>query len=214
MRITDRAEDERIVDESINPWDPPSLAAGPDGSVWLVDDGVVVRIDPDGTRTSIGRPRGVRSLWTASSLAASGEVVWVAGPNGPIHQWDGTWSTLPALGAGAGVTQMAGADDGSLWVLAGSEQEPDLGLARFADGQWVTAPADALGLAPAPDGTGCTFRRDQRDVACLDGTLADARTYPVGVPVSALSVAPDGAVWVLGEQVARLSPTTPSPTAG
>jgi streptogramin lyase len=54
----------------------------------------------------------------------------------------------------------------------------------------------------------CTIRTVEDDVACYDATMAQVRTYPVGAAMRALSVAPDGAVWVLGEQVARISPPT------
>ena len=47
-----------------------SLAAGDDGSVWTILDGDVVQVRPDGSRTSIGRPRAAAPLFEGAPLAA------------------------------------------------------------------------------------------------------------------------------------------------
>ena len=206
--LRDPGDSWEILDTGIDPWSGSALVAGPAGSAWLVDDGDVVRVDPDGTRTSIGRPEGAKPLWSMSPLAASGEVLWVAQPNGPVHQWDGGWTTLPSLGERSGVLTMAAATDGSLWALVSGGQDDQTGMVRYADGKWARGPADGYGLAPAADASMCTIRTVEDDVACYDAAMTVVRTYPVGAAMRALSVAPDGALWVLGEQVARISPPT------
>lgn len=204
-------QDETVVDDGFDAGSSPSLAAGPKGSVVAVDHGSVVQVSPRGKRTALGRPKGARGLSSDSALAARDGVVWVA--SGSIHRWDGAWSTLPELPASnggtggtgaAGASQLAAAPDGSLWVIASDEQQVDIGLARFADGTWTMGPRGVRGVAVAPDGAVCTVRVAEADVACYSPSMTLVRTMPVGDPPEALGIAPDGAVWVLGEQVARL----------
>jgi hypothetical protein len=77
-------------------------------------------------------------------------------------------------------------------------------LLRLHEGRWSTGPAGVRGLAAAPDGAVCSMRLDQVDIVCFDAGLTVVRTIPVvGRPV-AFGISPAGAVWLAGEQVARL----------
>jgi hypothetical protein len=185
-----------------------SLAAGEDGSVWTILDGDVVQVRPDGSRTPIGRPGGSRPLFAGAPLAAGPGVVWTADVD-PKHGvsrllgWDGTWAAVGVPEPYTWASQLLVAADGAVWATLDAE-DAGQALARYADGEWTVDRAAARGLAQTPSGEVCSIR--DPGVVCYDaaGLAAGApvSTYPVDV--KALSIAPDGSAWVLGEQVARL----------
>jgi hypothetical protein len=201
-------DDWAVVAEDIGGYSRVSLAAGDDGSVWTISDGEVVTVRPDGSRTSIGTPQGSKGLFEGAPLAAGAGVVWTADSDPKrglawLHGWDGQWSDVAVPEPYTWVTQLLAAEDGAVWATFDGE---DVGqaLARYADGKWTIVRGAARGLAQTPSGEVCSIR--ELEVACYDaaGLAAGApvSTYPV--EVRALSIAPDGAAWVLGEQVARL----------
>jgi hypothetical protein len=197
-----------VVDEVICGYARTSLAAGDGGSVWTISDGDVVTVRPDGSRTSIGRPQGSKGLFEGNPLAAGPGVVWTSDSDptrglSRLLSWDGQWSDVAVPEPYNWVTQLLVATDGAVWATFDGE---DVGqaLARYADGRWTIDGGAARGLAQTPSGDVCSIR--DAGVACYDaaGLAAGSpvSTYPVDV--GALSIAPDGSVWVLGEQVARL----------
>ena len=188
-----------------------AVTAGPDGSVWTTRDGSVVNVTPDGSRTSIGRPRGVAKLPEAGPLASQGPVVWVAGTQ-QVHRWDGAWASIRLPESNTWVSEMMVSPDGALWAVMVQEDGP-VTLARYpdatsTDGVWAVEVGEVRGLAARPDGSVCTLRRAEADVVCFDAGMAVVSSTPVGGWAQALSVAADGSTWVLGEQVARM----PSPS--
>lgn len=185
-----------------------ALAPADRGAVWTVLDGEVVRIAPDGTRRSVGAPAGAPVSAYTALVARGDEVVWVDG-GAVVHQWsDGRWGAFPRPPVGGDtIADLLPAPDGSLWALTGQDVWLSATLARYDDGSWQVGPGGVRGLALAPDGTVCTMRREQADLACLDAGLEAVRTVPVGAWPDALGIAPDGAIWVVGEQVARLGTT-------
>lgn len=209
VRIAEGAAE--VLDDRIAGYGPCSLAAGADAGVWAIREGSVVRVDADGRATDIGRPPGTTRVWEAAPLAASvggtGQGVWVALPTdrhgtARLAHWDGDWTLVDVPVDEGYVTQLLVAADGSVWLVLDS---PDRGLARLAGGSWSFDPGTATGLAAAPDGSVCSLRAD--GVQCYDASLSLVRTIPVAVGdgPSALGIAPDGAVWVLGEQVSRVA---------
>jgi hypothetical protein len=185
-----------------------SLAAGEDGSVWTILDGDVVQVRPDGSRTPIGRPRGSTPLFAGAPLAAGLGVVWTADadPKRGVSRllgWDGTWSAVGVPEPYTWVTQILVAPDGAVWSTLDAE-DAGQALARYADGGWTVDRGAASGLLQTPTGEVCSIR--DPGVVCYDAaglaSGAPVSTYPVDV--KALTIAPDGAAWVLGEQVARL----------
>jgi hypothetical protein len=198
-----------VVGEDLGGYTRVSLAAGEDGCVWTIADGDVVRVCAEGSRTSIGRPEGAQAPWEAAALAAGPGVVWttVSDPDrglARLAHWDGQWSTVAVPEPFTWVAQLLVAADGAVWAVLDSEQEAGQALARYADGGWTIDRGAARGLARTPSGEVCSIRA--AGVACYDAdgvaSGAPVSTYPVAV--GALSIAPDGAAWVLGEQVARL----------
>lgn len=183
------------------------LAPAARGAVWTIVDGEVVRVAPDGTRRSASAPEG-GPLGPYTALAALGdERVWID-HEGVIQQWaDGRWSDLPAgPGSDGMVAELLAAPDGALWALEGLDEFQTSTLMRYSAGAWQVGPSGSHGLVAGPEGTVCTIRRQQADIACYDAGLSVTRTIPVGAPVHAVGFAPDGAVWVVGEQVARIPP--------
>jgi hypothetical protein len=185
---------------------PLAPAAG--GAVWTIVDGEVVRVAADGTRRSVSAPEG-RPLGSYTALTALGdERVWVD-HEGVVTQWSqGRWSRLAAVpGSGGMIAGLLATPDGALWALAGTDVRQTSTLMRYSDGAWQVGPSGVRGLVLAPDGTVCTIRPEQADIACFDAALSETLVIPVGAQVEAVGVAPDGAVWVAGEQVARLATT-------
>jgi hypothetical protein len=146
-----------------------------------------------------------------------------------LQRWDGTsWRSVELPGPGASVLAMTVADDGAGWAAFS-----DGSIGRYADGRWTRYETGAklLGpVVPAPDGRACvgTFERPSFLVDLLDaitcfgeegqsarydlGGLGAAWTSGGGGP--GFSVAPDGAVWILGAQVARLTDALPAVRGG
>jgi ligand-binding sensor domain-containing protein len=197
-----------VVAEDMGAYTRVPLAAGDGGSVWAIVDGDVVRVRPDGSRTSIGRPPGSRRLFEGTPLAAGHGVVWTTDSDPKrgvvrLDRWDGRWSTVGVPEPYTWASQLLVAEDGAVWGTLDGE---DVGqaLARYADGEWTIEQGAARGLAQTPSGEVCTIR--DTGVTCYDaaGVAAGApvSTYPL--EVGALGIGSDGSAWVLGEQVARL----------
>lgn len=100
-------------------------------------------------------------------------------------------------------------DDGAAWATSWS---PGFPLGRYHDGLWTTVKSDRLMfLAAAPGGRVCGMEQADPNssfgdaLVCFDATGEVARIDVAGRGVTTFSVAPDGAVWVLGDQVARLA---------
>jgi ligand-binding sensor domain-containing protein len=195
-------DDWTVMSEDATSWQQP--AAGADGSVWAIEESddvaTVVRFHADGTRTTIDDPP------IAPERLAIGPdgALWAAG-GADLARWNGTWQEVPPPPDWSPywVSGLEVTPDGALWV---SGIAPDV-FARYADGEWTAFEHDAwqLGqqLVALPDGTVCITP----PLTCFDatGTIAGtiAETLP-GVYFDDIDIAPDGAVWVHGEQIARL----------
>jgi hypothetical protein len=127
-----------------------------------------------------------------------------------VHAWaGGRWSSSrPAPTDPEWITDLLAGPDGAVWALANQDVPLTATLLRLSDRVWQVGPSGARGLVPGPDGTVCTIRPARADIACYDEGLSLTRTIPVGAPADAVGFAPDGAVWVVGEQVARIPTAT------
>ena len=205
-----------VVAKDIGGYARVSLAAGEDGSVWTISDGDVVAVRPDGSRTSIGRPQASKRLFEGLPLAAGSGVVWTADSDPKrglawLHQWDGQWSDVGVPEPYTWASQLLVAADGAVWATLDA-QDAGQALARYADSEWTLDRGAARGLAQTPSGEVCSIR--DAGVVCYDapGLAAGAPVSTCPVEVGALSIAPDGSAWVLGEQVARLPEGAIGPT--
>lgn len=195
------------VDDSIT---SGPVAVGPDAVAWALSGGRLVRFDPDGDRTIIGRtPLGdsVRSVLLSSAQPG---VVWV-GTNaweGPTlaARWDGQWTQAPV---DAWTLQIMAHPDGSLWAEASNNETG--WLLRYSEGAWSEVPETrgrgfSGSLETSPSGDVCVKGSDPRgrdSLTCFD---ADGLTASVDVPelTAEVSLGADGSAWLLGDQVARL----------
>ena len=141
-------------------------------------------------------------------MAAGPGVVWTADSDpkrglSRLLRWDGQWSDVAVPEPYNWVTQLLVATDGAVWATFDGRMwaKPSPGTPMV--GGRSTGVRPAVWRRPPPGR--CASIRDA-GVACYDaaGLAAGApvSTYPV--EVGALSIAPDGSAWVLGEQVARL----------
>ena len=186
------------------------LAAGPDGSVWAIEGARWSGWMPTAAAPRSTTNRGsARSAWPSAPTARCGRAA-----AGDLARWDGTWQEVPSppwmvepypvgwswTGPVSGLVVAA---DGALWV---SGYGPGF-VARYANGEWTNFEDDSEPvvehLVALPNGTVCAAP----DLTCFDATgrIAStiAETLP-GVFFDDIGVAPDGAVWVHGEQIARL----------
>jgi ligand-binding sensor domain-containing protein len=196
-------DDWTVMSEGATSWQQP--AAGPDGSVWAIEESDevvrVVRFHADGTRTTIDDPPIDDPPIAPERLAVGPDgALWAAG-GWDLARWDGTWQQLPPPPDWSPywVSGLEVTPDGALWV---SGIAPDV-FARYADGEWTTFEHDAEQLVALSDGTVCIAPF----LACFDATGAIVGTITEtlpGVYFDGIDIAPDGAVWVHGEQIARL----------
>ena len=196
------------------------MLAGVGGSVWVPDDSGVTRYSAVGARRTIPWP----GLTDHECLKATGSdgSVWVSAetdpgesgcddPNG-LSRWDGRRWTRVKAPPGEALGQMAVTDDGAAWMAS----YPGDFLGRYADGRWALIDVDRLSrLTAVPGGRICGMEQSDPNssygdaIVCYDPEDEVARIDVQGMGVSAFSVAPDGAIWVLGSQVARLAETLP-----
>lgn len=220
-----------------------SLSAGPDGSVWVLQDGDVVQYWPDGRHQSIGRPHSVDpppdpdewgsesaeqvclhgvdpagSVWVSEWSEADDEECTA----GTWHRWDGQrWSAADEPDPFTSAQEHAVSGEGIGWVLRGVGGYPVTGteIARYSNGDIVpiaTSPRIAS-LQAVSGGRACVFEYgevssiDALAIVCFDADGEFVRFDVAGRGARQYSVAPDGSVWLLGPQVARLAERLPEP---
>jgi len=186
------------------------LAAGPDGTVWEVggEGGGILGFRADGTSTFIGPPTGdAFPSWGINWLGAGPDgVVWAASGGwapAALARWDGEWQTVPLPVAEPMLGDLLVARDGALWV-AGVAPGGTLFVSRYVDGGWTTF--DLIGawqLAQAPDGSVCAT--SSSGLVCFDESgEVTGRSSHVLYNFGEFDIAPDGAIWVHGDQFARM----------
>ncbi|MGB8021299.1 MAG: hypothetical protein WCF04_08735 [Candidatus Nanopelagicales bacterium] len=194
-------------------WNDPRVVAGPEGSVWTnIPDGTIVGVGTDGSRAPIGRPPGY-SFAVPRAGGADGSV-WVSSPptadEPSLARWDGKWSIV-ALPKGVDeVEELVTATDGSLWAALLRDQDTGgTALGRYADGEWALFPEEsAHSLAAAPESVVCAGRPVAGPIRCYDPDgLVGAITFEAWY--DDFDIAPDGSVWIRGEQITRLPGSAP-----
>ncbi|MCJ7712634.1 MAG: hypothetical protein MUQ32_17585, partial [Chloroflexi bacterium] len=193
-----------------------------DGTVWVAAGSGVVALRPDG---STWRPESLdpAPLDFVTSVAVGPDgAIWAGSRGGwaepsastdpdatGLARFDGqTWTPQQPLGAPSPedgelrVNDLLVASDGSLWIAGEELSTPERlttrsFVARFADGAWTVlldTASPLVALAEHPDGSILaagrgvwTFRAGEWTQELGDVTLEQ------------LSVAPDGSVWVSGE---------------
>lgn len=183
--------------------DVAEAAFAPDGSLWTVGFGSVIRYDLEaGTATAYGRSDGLPAYMEQLVIAGDG-TVWVGGwldEVGLARFADGRWTavaTPDSLDTGD-MGPMAVAPDGSLWVVANTDSQRLL----WFDGTWHATPPQpeftghvpwAGSPAVTPDGTVWVSSAHGLD-AYHEGTWSARPEAPDGQ----VTVTPDGALWVAG----------------
>ena len=143
---------------------------------------------------------------------------------GTWHWWDGKrWNAADEPDPFTAAQEHVGTGDGIGWVLRGVGAYPGTGteIARYSNGDIVPVATSPRmdSLRAVAGGRACVFEYGHRDsrvalaIVCYDGDGEIAR-YDVANRVSSDSqytVAPDGSIWLLGPQVARLAERLPRP---
>jgi hypothetical protein len=210
-------------------------APGLGGSVWVdvspAGDipGHFVTYAPNGTAQQVPYPEGPDLTCSYAGLAGREGVLMVemvghdCGDEGYSlgpAVWNGSgWSRIPAPPTGNGssapyVYGMVATDDGAYWAKVNNDT-----IARFANGSWqvvATAQGPASWSRPsaAPGGRVCALwsgqagQAGQSAVVCFGPGGEVARFDTSGMAIGDASVSPDGHVWVVGPQVARIGRLT------
>jgi len=204
--------------------------AGPDGAVWARAGDEVVLVGPDGAKESIQLPDGADVCRWAAGVAPA---VWISSPvRAPVksdegdsdqdepcdavpstlQRWNGNaWAEVTPPDPGVPVVVLAVTDDGAAWALSYSRGVGS--ISRYADGRWTTLSTGTpypLKFSAAPGARVCnlgsnrTFYVGDR-LTCFDSSGETAHFDLEGM--WDFSIAPDGAVWVAGPEVARIAET-------
>jgi hypothetical protein len=197
-----------------------SAVAGPAGSLWLLSpDGSQppVQVDPDGRRREVRLPDAADAALITAVAAQQRGPTWVAIAGGGVRPLDGRrWGSVTPLPDGyLVVLEAVLGGDGALWaVLLPEHGRDELTLARLADGRWHVLSAALHQLSPTDAGVCAVVGSDGAawwlppdpvtELACFDAR-GGVRAVPLPVPADAVAVAPDGALWIVGEQLARVS---------
>ena len=206
-----------------------STFAGPQGSVWVIQDDEVVRVRPDGGRTSIGRPERVDpdlgpDYGDSDRVCLHGVdpagAVWVTEISdvddeectaGTWHRWNGQrWQTEAKPDPFTSAPEKVVSGPGIGWTITFDPEGAQ--ITRFKNGhKQVVAEEPGLGsLTTAPDAGACALAYPSVDsidataIVCYDAHGETGRIDVSGLEIQGVSVAPDGAIWAAGPQVARL----------
>jgi hypothetical protein len=217
-----------------------TVDAGPDGTVWALQDDGVVQVLPDGTRRPIGVPTSVDAppedygpeyadrvclhgvdpggaVWVSEFSDADDEECTA----GTWHRWDGgRWDAAEAPDPFTSSPEHLVTGEGAGWVLRPSNAGTE--ISRLVDGALVpVAERPSLRqLAAAVGGGACAFEYASRDdiepltIVCFGPEGEEyARIDVAGMATydSHFSIAADGSVWLLGPQVAKLGQPLPTP---
>lgn len=196
--------------------------------------GSLIEVDPAGSSRQVALPgRGAVGTAPDESrdgdpklLPTADGSVWavqpVTRPDGRVRQvvlrWrDGRWRRIaPLPGTPEWVGEPVVTGDGALWVPAAGAEGSF--LATYSGGRWSQVPVEVLwlrasgdevcGIEGIPVWQGWWVGEDGTPEAghqslCVGGQPLRVRRL-LDLPVVAMDVAPDGSVWVLGEQLARL----------
>ena len=206
--------------------------SGPNGAVWARAGDEVVLVGPDGTTEPIQLPDGTDVCRWAAGVDPA---VWISSPVRPpvkdpdedgqsdepcdaaastLQRWDGnSWAEVAPPDPDVPVVAMAVTDDGAAWALSYSKGTGS--ISRYADGRWTTLSTGTpypLKFAAGPGGRVCSLESNRTfyfgdRLTCLDSSGEAARFDLEGM--WDFSIAPDGAVWVAGPEVARIAETLP-----
>jgi hypothetical protein len=183
------------------------VLAGAGGSVWVLVDGAVTGVSPDGARTAIGRPDGFEDMgmWAAGddgSLWVSG---WVDGTS-RFARWDGrAWTPVDVPNPDA-LSSLAVSDDGAAWAAFTGDGpgDPASRLGRWAGGSWTYFAEYMWTVVDIPGGRACgESAGSEHVVVCFDAT-GEVSRHELSELDEGWDVAPDGTVWAVGGQVGRL----------
>lgn len=120
------------------------LAAGPNGSAWIVAGGRIAALYKDGRWTVYREGRGFnRRLYLSHILVGRAGFVWLPHPGG-LTRLDGSWKTIAGPGTAQAIAQTP---NHALWLVNG------LRLTRFRNDTWrtLTAPARINAVAAGAD---------------------------------------------------------------
>lgn len=197
------------------------MVAGEGGAVWLAGHQGLTRYSASGAQKLIPWPG--RTDHECLKAAGADGSVWVSAETDPgesgcddprgISRWDGRrWTPVEALPAHS-LGPMAVADDGAAWATSWQSSSP---LARFATGHWSTLSSSWLGwLTAVSGGRVCGMEQSPGNGSYVDAIVCFAAKGEVaridlrGMGVRSSSIAPDGSIWVVGDEVARLDETLP-----
>lgn len=182
---------------------------------------------PDGSHHAVAQPDGPDSPCEIDGTAGRDGVLVVdlvshdcgdEGESRGIAVWDGNaWSRLPAppdqgpYSDGAYVDALVLSEDRSIWAQVNGSQ-----VVRYQAGNWQTIVGAGTpgvtttrysGMVAAPGNQVCLREESWAKgsaVVCLSPAGEVARFDTTGLGVREVSVSPDGYIWVLGPQAARL----------
>jgi hypothetical protein len=172
----------------------------------LADPGRVLLIGADGTTTDLGVP----PIPVAGfELAVAGDEAWVASTNmGPfvLVRWNGAWEEVVLPAPDIQVMDIAATEDGAVWV--GYTDAEGAKVARYADSAWTTFVSDSLPMRPlmALDGSVlCAVAGASHSCFDESGPVPGPEVLDrVPASTNEVQLAPDGTVWVFGEDVVRV----------
>lgn len=207
---------------------------GPDADAG----GSLELVSPDGGLGPLELPKHYRSdycvlgggldgsMWIAKPIQVRDGVV--CGPYEDLARWDGrSWAISTSLDLPGGRSKLytpTVAADGSIWGWPGKHgasryYQPNTALIRYDGHKWSTTwnPPPSIRnaykvLIPAPGDRVCVHAQSTEKLPCLrrygSSTTITNPALAAGSPV----IAPDGAIWILGDQIARLPQTLPALT--
>ena len=210
------------------------VEVGPDGRLWAAGADAELPpflasiLDDEPAVFYGGDPARFIDTWNQSDVrflpfdieATEDGAVWVSGVDtmAPDETWDGflvrvdgtDWETVTPVAAEErfAVFSLAAGPDGSLWALVAGDSNTY--LARHDGTAWSSIsksdglPSEAWGALEVGLGGAVWLAKEEGGVASFDGNTWTH--FLDGAPVHDIAIAPDGAVWAVGEGLFVIRP--------
>ena len=174
------------------------LSTGPDGTVWLIGDKTVQRLEGE-KWVSVSIPSGLLANGISSFVSDGGKSLWIGTNNGLLHYDGAEWNRYTEADglAGTSITSLAMDDSGVCWVGTSNGLASCDGVSFHSYRMEDRLPDDTVHtLAFEPDGT--VWAGTSSGISRFNGETWRSFTTADGLPdssINAIAVSADGGVW-------------------
>jgi streptogramin lyase len=191
------------------------IAAGPDGRIWLGDQGgKVVRIDPTTMNESAVSDFPLTGYSVRNLAVGPDGNVWVTDFGGRVARVGSDGSVTDFDIPGSAAWDIVSGPDGNLWYTAPAGNDSKIGritpAGDFATQYDVTDAGDQFGLTVGPDAALWFAQAGANDIGrmTLDGQFSEVKGLTAAARPEYIAAGPDNNLWFTekdGNRIGRIS---------